>query len=174
MRIYAKGAANHAQCRGKRGFMMTEENKKTLLNDILKELFFKILRLQEKSVSINSNDKISRTEMHALEEIQLGDNKMTLTKLAEKLGISKATASVCVSRLAKKDYIEKVKIKKDKRKSVLRLTNKGERLCEKHIAFHNRMIERLLSEFKMAQYPELLKGLKALYAFFHGIEQDLD
>ena len=143
-----------------------------MLNDILKDMFFKVLRLQEKSVSLTSNDTISRTEMHALEEIQNGE-KITLTQLAEKLGISKATASVCVSRLAKKDYIHKIKFKRDKRKSGIQLTQKGEFLCAKHKAFHDYMIESLLTDFQITEYPQLLKGLQALYAFFEKLDKEL-
>lgn len=152
---------------------MSEESIKTLLNELLKDLFFKILRIQERSVSQNSNDSISRTEMHALEVIQQFGNNVTLTQLADKLGITKATASVCISRLEKKDYIEKVKLKKDKRKSVLKLKEKGEYLCLKHAEFHEKMIDYLLNDFKISEYPQLLKGLEALYIFFNRIEKDL-
>lgn len=152
---------------------MTEGDLKALLNDILKNLFFKILRIQERSVSQLTDDTISRTEMHALEVIQ-DTTDVTLTQLAEALGITKATASVCVSRLVKKDYLEKIKVKKDKRKSVLRLTGRGEHCCAKHREFHDRMVGRLLGEFQMAEYPEVVRGLGALSAFFDDIERELD
>ena len=151
---------------------MSDDNLRTLLNDILKDLFFKILRLQEKSVSKLTGDNISRTEMRALEVIE-DNNNINLTQLAEKLSISKATASVCISRLAKKDYIQKIKVRRDRRKSMLRLMPKGENCCAKHREFHDRMVGRLLEEFKMSEYPELVKGLGALYAFFEEIEKEL-
>lgn len=152
---------------------MSDDKLRTLLNDILKDLFFKILRLQEKTVSRLTGDVISRTEMHALEVIE-DNNNITLTQLADKLSISKATASVCITRLAKKDYIDKIKVRRDKRKSILRLTSKGENCCAKHREFHDRMVTRLLEDFKMAEYPELVKGLTALYAFFDDIEKELE
>ena len=71
---------------------MTDDQLRELLNSILKDLFFKILRLQEKSVSKLTDDNISRTEMHALEVIQETEN-VTLTQLADRLGITKATGS---------------------------------------------------------------------------------
>ena len=152
---------------------MDEGNLRKLLNDILKDLFFKILRFQEKSVSMLTGDSISRTEMHALEVIQDTEN-VTLTQLADQLGITKATGSVCVSRLVKKGYIEKTKVKKDKRKKVLRLTQKGKFCYDNHRRFHDRMVDRLLSDFKMAEYPELVRGLNALYGFFDDIEKELE
>ncbi len=143
-----------------------------LLNELLKNLFFKILRIQEKSVSLSSNDVISRTEMHSLEVIQQGQN-VTLTLLAEKLGITKATASVCVSRLVKKGYIVKTQLEDDKRKNVLKLKEKGEHLCQKHAVFHEQMIDSLLADFKISEYPQLLKGLEALYLFFNDLDKKL-
>lgn len=153
--------------------LMTDENIRALLNNILKDLFFRILRIQERSVSQTSNDEISRTEMHALEVIE-DTRDVTLTQLADKLGITKATASVCVSRLAKKDYIDKIKVKRDKRKSVLRLTEKGLFCCARHRDFHNKMVDRILGEFKINEHQELLKSLQALYTFFGDMEKELD
>ncbi len=153
--------------------LMADKNLRSLLNDILKDLFFKILRLQEKSVSQMTKDSISRTEMHAIEVIQDNQN-VTLTQLAEKLGITKATGSVCVSRLVKKDYLEKIKVKKDKRINVLRLTPKGKRCYDRHKDFHDRMVSRLLDEFKMEEHKELIRGLFALYDFFDSLEKELD
>lgn len=152
---------------------MTEDSIRSLLNELLKDLFFRILRIQERSVSQNSKDSISRTEMHVLEVIHQFENNVTLTQLADKLGITKATASVCISRLEKKDYIEKTKFKRDKRKSVLKLKEKGEYLCLKHAEFHDKMIDSILKDFKISEYPQLLKGLEALYHFFGNIEKEL-
>lgn len=149
---------------------MTEQEIKVLLNRILKELFYKILRLQEKVVSRNTNGAISRTEMHMLEAIE--DSPMaTLTNVAEELGITKATASVSAARLKKKNYIEKVKSDKDKRLNILQLTEKGQICSGKHRQFHEAMVESLLNDFKVAQYPEILVSLRNLSDFFSGLEK---
>ena len=46
-------------------------------------------------VSRAAQESISRTEMHTLEAIE-GSEYVTLTQIADKLGITKATASVTV------------------------------------------------------------------------------
>ena len=150
---------------------MTEQEIKTLLNKLLKDLFFKILRIQEKAVSKSVNDALSRTEMHMLETIE-NLQKPTLTTVAEELGVTKATASVSASRLAKKKYIEKTRSLRDKRMSYLKLTDKGKVCCEKHRQFHDMMIQSLLKDFKVQEYPEIIKSLQGLTEFFNSFEEN--
>ena len=149
---------------------MTEKEIRTLLNKILKELFFKILRIQEKVVSKSSNERISRTEMHMLETIE-ESQKATLTCIADELGITKATASVSVARLATKGFIEKIKSDRDKRTTILKLTEKGEMCCNNHRQFHEMMVQSILKDFRIKQYPDVLKSLRGLSDFFSSFEE---
>lgn len=149
---------------------MNESEVKELLNNILKDLFYKILRLQAKSVSGSTGGQISRTEMHVLETI--GDlTDSTMTDIAEALGISKATASVSIATLTKKGYLKKVKSDKDKRKSILILTEKGEKASKNHRQFHEMMVKSVMNKFKIEEYPEVLKSLSALADFFGKLEK---
>jgi DNA-binding MarR family transcriptional regulator len=144
---------------------MTEQETRTLLNQVLKEMFHRLLRLQDKSVSQSANANLSRTEMHALESIQDCPGA-TLTQIAEMLGVTKATVSVSVNRLVDKGFLVKNKMEDDKRKSALQLTDKGEECCKKHKQFHDTMIESILKEFDIAARPELLTSMQALLEFF--------
>ena len=150
------------------GTGMTEQEIRMLLNQLLKDMFYRILKLQEKSVSQSANDNLSRTEMHALENIQDSPGA-TLTQIADMLGVTKATVSVSVSRLVKKGYLVKTKVDQDKRKSVLQLTPKGEDCCKKHKQFHDMLIESILKEFDIAAYPDLLVSMEALLSFFNRL-----
>lgn len=145
---------------------ISEQEIRVMLNQMLKDMFYRVLRLQEKSVSKSANDNLSRTEMHALENIQDSPGA-TLTQIAEMLGVTKATVSVSVSRLVKKGYLVKEKVDQDKRKSELKLTEKGEECCKKHKQFHDMLIESILREFDIASYPELIVSMKALLSFFN-------
>ena len=148
---------------------MTEQEIRVLLNQVLKDMFYKILRLQEKSVSQSAKIAISRTEMHILEVIQDEPDAM-VTRIADMLGVTKATASVSVKRLTEKHYIEKAISEQDKRKSILKLTEAGEFCCRKHKQFHDMMIESMLRDFNIAEYPNLLKSLESLHDFFSRLE----
>lgn len=151
------------------GVAMNEQETKELLNDILKSLFHKILKIQVKSVSKATGGNLSRTEMHLLECIE--DNPdIILTDIAEKLGITKATASVSVGTLVKKGYMKKDKLPSDKRKSKFQLTETGVASCQKHRKFHDSMVKSVLNEFKIEEYPEVLKSLQALLHFFEMLD----
>ena len=106
--------------------------------------------------------------MHVMEAIQESPGA-TLTDIAEMMGITKATASVSVKRLVKKDYVQKTKVTSDKRKSILKLTEHGEFCCKKHRQFHEMMVESLLKDFDIAEYPGLLQSLQSLLGFFNRL-----
>lgn len=150
---------------------MDQKQIEAVLNQVLKSLFYKILRLQEKSVSISSNRSLSRTEMHVLEIVEETPH-VTLTSIAEELGITKATSSVTISRLVKKNYLKKTRLEEDRRKSVLSLTEQGRFCYLKHKQFHDEMVRSVLREFKIHQYPEIVKSLQALLAFFDRLEKE--
>ena len=152
---------------------MTEEVIRKLLNQILKDLFFKILRLQAKMVSRSVQENVSRTEMHTLDAIE-GSEYVTITQIADKLCITKATASVTVKRLVKKGFVKKVKEENDKRISTLKLTAKGEVCCRKHRDFHDGLVEGILHEFDIAEHPHVIKSLQALLDYFVKLEKSFD
>jgi DNA-binding MarR family transcriptional regulator len=145
---------------------MDQTHVEKVLNQVLKDLFYKILRIQEKDVASASNSNLSRTEMHVLEIIEDVPD-VTLTQIAEMLGVTKATASVTVARLEKKRYLQKVRLDADKRKSLLKLTKDGLFCHEKHRQFHEQMVQRVLMDFKIEEYPTVIKSLEALLQFFN-------
>ncbi len=152
---------------------MTEEVIRKLLNQILKDLFFKILRIQSKMVSRAAQENISRTEMHTLEAIEESEY-VTLTQIADKLAVTKATASVTVKRLVKKGFVKKVKEENDKRISTLKLTQKGKDSCGKHRQFHEGLVDGILHDFNIEEHPHVVKSLQALLDYFVKLEKSLN
>jgi len=147
---------------------MTDQEIEELLNQALKDMFYSVLRLQEQSVSKLANGNLSRTEMHALEIVQdIPD--ATLTRIAEILGVTKATISVSVNRLVEKGFLTKAPAENDKRKSILQLTQTGEEMCRKHKQFHDMLIGSVMREFHVAEYPEVLRSMQALVNFFNHL-----
>jgi len=147
---------------------MTDQEIESLLNQALKDMFYSVLRLQERSVSKLANGNLSRTEMHALEIVQdIPD--ATLTQIADILGITKATVSVSVNRLVEKGYLVKPRAEDDKRKSILKLTDAGEAMCKNHSQFHDMLIQAVMRDFQVAQYPEVLQSMQALVNFFNHL-----
>ncbi|MPM09288.1 hypothetical protein SDC9_55604 [bioreactor metagenome] len=147
---------------------MTDQEIELLLNQALKDMFYSVLRLQEKSVSKLANGNLSRTEMHALEIVQ-DLPEATLTQIADILGITKATVSVSVNRLVEKGFLVKTRAENDGRKSILKLTEAGEAMCKKHTQFHDMLIRAVMRDFQVSQYPEVLQSMQALVNFFNNL-----
>ncbi len=147
---------------------MTDSEIEKLLNAALKDMFYSVMRLQEQSVSKLANGNLSRTEMHALEIVQ-DVPEATLTQIADILGVTKATVSVSVNRLVEKGFLLKAASENDRRKSILKLTESGEQMCKKHKQFHDMLIQAVLRDFHVAEYPEVLKSMQALVNFFNHL-----
>ncbi|MEX1376976.1 MAG: MarR family transcriptional regulator [Eubacteriales bacterium] len=134
-------------------------------NEILKELFHQIMNIQERFVENSSDIKLSRTEIHILEIV--GDEPGSiLTDIANKLYITKATVSVSVNGLVKKELLKRMHLENDKRKQGLFLTDEGKKCYSSHAQFHNQLIEALMNDFKLNEKEELVKGLKQMLDFF--------
>ncbi len=146
---------------------METDKIRELLNGYLKDIFYRILDIQAKQVSLASDKRLSRTELHSIEIIKDVPDPI-LTDVADKMHISKATASVCIDRLVKKGFVSKNVSSEDKRKSTLGLTQIGEDTYSQHKRFHDDMVEAVLTDFDISEYPELLRGLKNLADFFNS------
>jgi len=145
---------------------MEKNQTKELINNYLKEIFYRVLDIQAKQVSIATEKRLSRTEMHSIEIIKDSGNPI-LTYVADKLRVSKATASVCIDRLVKKGFVLKKLFAGDRRKYSLELTDTGELCYSQHKEFHDKMVDALLYDFKLDEYPELLRGFRNMADFFN-------
>jgi len=136
-----------------------------MTNEILKDLFYQIMTIQEKFINKSSNIKLSRTEIHIIEII--GDYpNCILTDIAGKIYITKATASVSINRLVEKGLVKRLPLENDKRKHGLILTGEGKECYEAHGVFHQQLIDSLTNDFNLNEKEELLKGLKQMLEFF--------
>lgn len=136
-----------------------------MTNEILKDLFYQIMTIQEKFVNKSSNIKLSRTEIHIIEIIGDIPNSI-LTDIANKLYITKATASVSINRLIKKGLVMRMPLDNDKRKHGLILTDQGSECYDSHAVFHKQLVDSLTNDFNLNEKQELLKGLRQMLEFF--------
>ena len=110
---------------------MNKQKAEAIINVFLKDIFYRVLDIQAKQVSMATEKKLSRTEMHAIEIVK-DESAPILTDVAEKLRVTKATASVCIDRLVKKGFVSKQKLKNDARKFSLALTESGDACYDQH------------------------------------------
>jgi DNA-binding MarR family transcriptional regulator len=105
--------------------------------------------------------RLTLPQLNYLEAIHQMESP-TVTGLAERLHISKASATVGIQRLVKLGYVEKVPSTIDRRRIDLRLTLAGEQLAQaRSLLFDQitRSIEHTLTDQEAAQLDAILRKL---------------
>ena len=109
--------------------------------------------------------------MHQLYCIELIKNLQnpSLTELAEKMNIAKASISVMIERLEKNKFLYKISSDNDRRSAHVHLTEKGEKAASLHTELHKRIAD-LLTEGMTESEKEILivllnKSVKSLNCF---------
>ena len=140
----------------------------TALNDILVEIYNNVLDLEEKAVnSVSRKLKLSISEIHFLEAAAKGgENGLTVSELADELGITKPSVTVAVNKLEKKGYLEKCQCKKDGRSVRVFLTREGNKVNSCHQYFHRRMVRSVSDGLDEKEKEFLVATISKLNSFF--------
>ena len=91
----------------------------------IENLLDKFYKTYYKIEEINLNQVIkclTTSELHIIEAI--GENKITMNELSDKLGITMGTASVAVNKLTDKQFLERSRSDADRREVFVELTPK--------------------------------------------------
>ena len=136
-------------------------NLEQILNTILHSS--EILEEEMKQES-NLNNLTSR-QLFCIELIKNMQNP-SLTELAKKMDIAKASISVMIERLEKNNFIYKVTSDKDRRTAHVHLTKEGEKAATLHAKLHKRISELLTEEMTESEKEILIvllnKSIKSL------------
>lgn len=145
------------------------------LNDLLVNTFNSILRLEEDSLRLLSDGKLSISEMHFLEAVAKGGRGgRSITDIARELSITLPSVTAAVNKLGKKGYLIKARDEADKRVVNVSLSHEGRRAEAAHRFFHRQMVHGVSDGLGEGQRDALLKGLENLHAFFRNQEQALE
>lgn len=112
------------------------------VNEIL-ESFYKLFYKTEDLALKRGIKCLTHTELHIIECI--GKNSLTMNELADKLEITMGTATVAISKLTDKGFIERERSSSDRRKVYVSLTEKGSKALTYHNNYH-RMIMASITE----------------------------
>lgn len=139
-------------------------NKKEIINTLLVDLFNHILRIEEESLQ-KLGVKLTMTEVHVLEVIELSENK-TMTEVANRLNITLGTLTTSINRLVRKNMVIKTRNKTDKRVYNLSLTNEALDVLKVHDQFHDEMIQALLDDLMIDEDDLLISSLENISNYF--------
>jgi len=137
------------------------------LNTLLVDTFDAILRVEEKSLKQVGKGELSIAEFHTLECIGRGEDcRRAVGEIAEALGVTVPTVTVCVNKLVKKGYVTKNRSERDARIAIIELTPEGKKMNRLHRFFHEQMLLSIRGEFNDEELDCLLRCVKRLNTFF--------
>lgn len=139
-------------------------DKKEIINSLLVDLFNHILRIEQDTLK-KSGVKISMTEVHVLEAINLSETK-TMTDVANRLNITMGTLTTSVNGLIRKHYVNKIQNDNDRRVHNLSLTKDAYEVLKVHDKFHEEMINSLLDDLMVDEDEVLISSLENISNYF--------
>ena len=143
------------------------DNRLEELNTLFVDTFDAILQVEEKNLKRVGDGNLSISEFHTLECIGKGEDcRRAVGEIAEALGVTVPTVTVCVGKLVKKGYVTKSRSEKDARITMVELTREGRRMNRLHRFFHEQMVLAVSHEFNDEELDCLLRCIRKLNVFF--------
>ncbi len=107
---------------------------------------------------MNSSDlsKITSRQMSYIDTLKK-NSSISLSKLAEILEISKPTASVAVNKLISNGYVMKDTSAEDRRRVILKLTEKGLEITKKHDRAHHIICDEIKDRLSEEETNQLIR-----------------
>lgn len=144
---------------------MADGKSREMINQLLKDVFYNILDIQQAAIAKQTNHCLTINELHVLEAVEAAQPAV-MGNVAAMLGVKLSTLTVSVNRLESKNMVRRIRNDNDRRKVWLELTGEGLRYNSIHRAFHEEMISAVVDEFGIEEIPALMKALTALRDFF--------
>ncbi len=138
-----------------------QRNLEQILNAILHSSEILEEEMKQESNLIN----LTARQLYCIELVKNMENP-SLSELAERMSIAKASISVMIERLEKNKFIYKVKSDNDRRTAHVHLTEEGEKAASLHTELHKRISELLTEEMTESEKEILIvllnKSIKSL------------
>lgn len=100
------------------------------------------------------------------------DNEITPGNISEDLNISTARVAASLNSLESKNYISREIAKDDRRKIIIKLTNKGKDKANCLKEERLRYIGKILSEFEESEVKEIIRLVNKLDFILENIEEN--
>ena len=142
-------------------------NKMENLLDQFYKTYYKI-----EEINLNQDIKcLTTTEIHVIEAI--GQDKITMNELAEKLGITMGTASIAINKLNEKQFIERIRSDEDRRKVFVKLSKKGEMALNYHGNFHSTILEKITENIPKEELKAFVTTFETIVNNLEAVKKDI-
>lgn len=95
-----------------------------------------------------------------------GTGTITVTRIADAVGVKVPSATAAVSHLVSKGLLGKRRNARDARRVDVALTREGEKIYRMHVIFHKRMAMAMVEGMTRGERTVLLDGLRRLERFY--------
>ena len=142
----------------------------TELSDLLVSTYGSIDAIESKMLHDTHGLDISIAECRLIDIVGRatlrGSGKITVSEIADALGVRRPSATAGVNRLVTKGFLGKTRSERDARRVNVSLTRAGERVYRLHAIFHRRMAEAVAGDMTPEEREVLLKGVRRLDDFY--------
>lgn len=136
-----------------------------LLNSLLVETFNEILKVEERSLRLATQETVTVTEMHILDAVET-DEPRAISALAAASMVTVSTMTIAINRLEKKGLVERDRGAADRRVVRVRLTDRGRALAHAHQRFHRRMARAVAQRLSEEELDTLTSAMGNLRDYF--------
>jgi len=138
-----------------------------MLNDMLVAVYNKILQVEEEFLQNGLGAGLTIREMHLIEHVgKTGAEGITLSEIADLLGVARPSATVSVRKLEQKGFLIKAGDVLDGRVTRVTLTREGRKVYMHHMRFHMLMVRELEGGLSEEEKSVLVQAIRKLDSFF--------
>lgn len=147
---------------------MTQQQQ--TINGFLVDVFNDVLRLEECSLR-KERTGLSLTELHVLETVQRVSEERggTMADVAAALGVTSGTLTIAVKTLEQKGYVRRERDDADRRRVIVRLTDKALPALRRHAEFHRALVTGATERLTDEELRAFTKALGSLRSFFNTL-----
>ncbi len=106
---------------------------------------------------------ISMAQFHIAVTLQR-NGVMTMSRLADLLGVSLSNASGLIDRLEERGYVERTRVPEDRRIVMVRITTTGARLIEENDALSDELMRDILGHLDPDELPAIARATAGVRA----------
>lgn len=104
---------------------------------------------------------ISMTQLHIMYTLQR-DGVMTMSRLADVLGVSLSNASGLVDRMEERGFVERHRVPADRRVVLVRITEGGTQVLQENDALSDNLMRDILARLDPAELPVIARAAREL------------
>lgn len=138
------------------------------LNKMLVETYRLITKVEENTVNNLRTSDLTINAIHLLEAVGDSGDGITISEIADRVGITLPSVTAFVNKLEKKGYVTKIKCNEDGRRVLVSLTKQGRKITNAHAFFHEQMVKNISKVFDEKEKDVLLGCIDKLNDFFKG------